>query len=111
MHPEDAASRGIMTGDAVRVFNDRGQFAAAAVIVDSLRRGVVQIATGAWFDPVEPGKSGSLDRHGNPNLVTPNETASRLSHGSAAQSALVQIMLFPDAPTPSPFQHPSRCDP
>jgi biotin/methionine sulfoxide reductase len=108
MHPEDAASRGISTGDAVRVFNDRGHFAAAAVIVDSLRRGVVQMATGAWFDPVEPGQPGSLDRHGNPNLVTPNETSSRLSQGSAAQSALVQITLFPDAPVPDPFRPPVR---
>jgi biotin/methionine sulfoxide reductase len=108
MHPQDAASRGIANGDSIRVFNDRGQFAAAAVIVDSLRRGVVQMATGAWFDPVEPGLPGSLDRHGNPNLVTPNETSSRLSQGSAAQSALVQITLFPDAPAPDPFRPPVR---
>jgi biotin/methionine sulfoxide reductase len=57
---------------------------------------------------VEPGQPGSLDRHGNPNLVTPNETSSRLSQGSAAQSALVQITLFPDAPAPDPFSPPVR---
>ena len=74
------------------------------MIVDSLCRGVVQMATGGWFDPVEPGQSGSLDRHGNPNLVTPGETSSRLSQGSAAQSALVEIVPFPNAPTPDPYR-------
>jgi biotin/methionine sulfoxide reductase len=52
---------------------------------------VVQIATGAWYDPEEPGVVGSLDKHGNPNVLTPDCRTSRLGQGSAAQSALVEI--------------------
>jgi anaerobic selenocysteine-containing dehydrogenase len=95
MHPQDAASRGIANGDSIRVFNDRGHFAAAAVIVDSLRRGVVQMATGAWFDPVEPGRPGSLDRHGNPNLVTPNETSPGCRRGRPHSRLWFKSRSFP----------------
>jgi biotin/methionine sulfoxide reductase len=52
MHPEDAADRGIAAGDVVRVFNDRGACLAGAVLIWGIRRGVVRLPTGAWFDPV-----------------------------------------------------------
>ena len=51
MHPEDAAARGIADGDLLRVFNDRGACLAAARLSDRIRRGVVRLSTGAWFDP------------------------------------------------------------
>ncbi len=86
MHVEDAAARGIAPGDVVRVFNDRGAFLAGAVLTDGIRPGVVQIATGAWFDPEE-----GLDKHGNPNTVTPDVGSSSLAQGCSAQSALVEI--------------------
>lgn len=87
----DAAARGIRSDDIVRVFNDRGAFLAAARVTDGLRPGVVQIATGAWYDPEMPGVIGALDRHGNPNMVTADRPSSRLSQGCGAQSALVEI--------------------
>ena len=37
-----------------------------AVLTENLRPGVIQISTGAWYDPIEPGVTGSLDKHGNP---------------------------------------------
>ena len=43
--------------------------------------GVVQLATGAWFDPETPGKTGSLDKHGNPNVLTRDRGTSRLGQG------------------------------
>src|SRR5581483_4867738 len=46
----DAKQRGLMDGDVVRVFNDRGAFLAGVQISDGLRPGVVLIATGAWYD-------------------------------------------------------------
>ncbi len=51
IHPADAADRELADGDVVRVFNDRGACLAGVVIDDRLRRGVVQLSTGAWFDP------------------------------------------------------------
>jgi biotin/methionine sulfoxide reductase len=99
MHPDDAAARGIADGDRVRVFNDRGACLAGARLDAGLRPGVVKLSTGAWWDPVSAGESGSLDRHGNPNTLTRDVGASSLSQGCSAQSCLVQIERH-DAPAP-----------
>ena len=50
----DAAARGLVDGDVVRVFNDRGACLAGVVIDDRVRPQVVQLSTGAWFDPADP---------------------------------------------------------
>jgi biotin/methionine sulfoxide reductase len=94
IHPEDAAARGIATGDVVRVFNDRGACLAGALVTDAVRPRVVQLATGAWYDPLEPGRVGTLDRHGNPNVLTRDEGCSRLSQGPCAQSTLVEVERY-----------------
>ncbi len=94
INPGDAAPRGIADGDVVRVFNDRGACLAGAEVSDGVMAGVVQLATGAWYDPIEPGRVGSLDRHGNPNMLTMDKGASRLSQGPSAQSALVEVERF-----------------
>jgi biotin/methionine sulfoxide reductase len=91
IHPEDAGERGISDGDVVRIFNERGACLAGAVLSDGVRRGVVQMATGAWFDPMVAGSPGSLERHGNPNVLTLDTGTSRLAQGSSALTALVQV--------------------
>ena len=53
LHPEDAASRGIVDGDAVRVFNDRGAFGAVARVNGKPRRGVV-VALSVWWKKFSP---------------------------------------------------------
>jgi biotin/methionine sulfoxide reductase len=107
MHPQDAATRGISDGDVIRVFNARGAFLAGVVLSDGIRPGVVQIATGAWYDPEEPGVEGSLDKHGNPNVVTPDIGSSRLSQGCSAQSTLVEVEAFAgEAPAITAFDPP-----
>ncbi len=55
MHPDDAAARGIADGDIIRLFNARGACLAGVRVTDGIRRGVVQLPTGAWYDPVDPG--------------------------------------------------------
>ena len=91
MHPVDAAARGIRAGDVVRLFNDRGACLAGAVLDADLRTGVVKLSTGAWWDPDRPGSPDAQDRHGNPNALTRDVGASRLSQGCSAQTCLVQI--------------------
>lgn len=108
IHPTDAAVRRIVGGDIVRVFNDRGAFLAAAVLAEYLQPGVVQIATGAWYDPLKGGVPGTLEKHGNPNVVTMDKGTSRLSQGSVAQTALVEIEKYPfPAPAVTAFDLPS----
>jgi anaerobic selenocysteine-containing dehydrogenase len=48
IHPDDAAPRGITTGDEVRVANARGSFLAAADVSDRVRPGVVASTKGRW---------------------------------------------------------------
>lgn len=97
LHPEDAAARGIAAGDLVRVFNDRGACLAAARLSDRIRRGVIRLSTGAWFDPEDHGSNQPLEKHGNPNALTLDIGASKLSQGCIAQTCLVEIERFDGA--------------
>jgi biotin/methionine sulfoxide reductase len=104
LHPEDARARGIAAGDLVRVFNDRGACLAAARLSDRIRRGVVRLSTGAWFDPADAGSNRPLEKHGNPNALTLDVGASKLSQGCIAQTCLVEIERF-DGPAPPVTAH------
>ena len=95
MHPDDAESRGLSEGDLVRVFNDRGATLAAVAIRDDLVERVVQLPTGAWWDPIEPG---GLDRSGNPNVLTRDAGTSHLAQGPSAQTCLVEVERFAGEP-------------
>jgi anaerobic selenocysteine-containing dehydrogenase len=48
MHPDDAAARGIVEGDGVRVYNELGEVRCAAAISGDLRPGVVCLPKGLW---------------------------------------------------------------
>ncbi|HTE81054.1 MAG TPA: molybdopterin dinucleotide binding domain-containing protein, partial [Reyranella sp.] len=104
MHPADAAARGIGDGDLLRVLNDRGACLAAARLSDRIRRGVVRLSTGAWFDPQDSGSNSPLEKHGNPNALTLDIGASKLSQGCIAQTCLVEIERF-DGPAPEVTAH------
>jgi biotin/methionine sulfoxide reductase len=91
LHPADAAARGIRNGDAVRVFNDRGSCLAGAVVTDTVRPRVIQLSTGAWYDPLDPADPDSLCVHGNPNVLTFDRGTSKLAQGCSGQHALVQV--------------------
>ena len=108
---EDAAARGLTDGDLVRVFNDRGAFITAVRVASDLRPGVAQIATGAWYDPEEPGRVGSLEKHGNPNVVTDDKGTSRLAQSPVAQTVLVEIEKCSSAPSVTAYTLPTITDP
>ncbi|WP_112290360.1 molybdopterin-dependent oxidoreductase (plasmid) [Rahnella variigena] len=107
LHPQDAAARGITEGSIVRVFNDRGAILAGVHLTEDLRPGVVQMSTGAWYDPQDPSQPDSLDKHGNPNVLTEDRGSSRLGQGCSAQSCWIDIERW-DAPLPdvTAFQPP-----
>lgn len=98
LHPDDAEARGIESGQVVRVFNDRGACLCSAVIADDVRPGVVQMSTGAWFDPSDPAEIGTLCKHGNPNVLTLDKGTSRLAQGPIAHSCLVDIEPYVGEP-------------
>jgi biotin/methionine sulfoxide reductase len=94
INADDAVARGITSGDVVRIYNDRGSCLAGAVVTDAIRPGVVQLSTGAWFDPLDPAEVGSLDKHGNPNVLTLDKGTSKLAQCCIAQTALVEVECF-----------------
>lgn len=94
IHPQDARSRKINEGDIIRVFNDRGSTLACALISDAIKQGVIMLPTGAWYDPLDPTESNSLDVHGNPNVLTKDIGSSELAQGTSAHSTLVEVELF-----------------
>jgi anaerobic selenocysteine-containing dehydrogenase len=53
VHPDDAASRGIRSGDEVEIRNDRGGFRAIARVEDGIRCGVVW-APSIWWTKLAP---------------------------------------------------------
>ena len=100
IHPADAQARGLSEGDIVRVFNDRGQCLAGVRITANIQKSVVQLPTGAWYDPLEPGVPGSLEKHGNPNVLTLDKGTSKLGQGPSAHTTLVQVERYQGDPPP-----------
>ena len=104
MQANDAAARGLKDGDIVRLFNLRGACLGGVKIDENLRSGVIQMSTGAWYDPVDPAKPDSLCKHGNPNMLTPDKGTSQLGQGPIAHSCLVQVESYRD-PLPRVTAH------
>ncbi len=94
INPKDAADRGISDGDVVRVFNDRGQTLAGAVVTDQVRPGVVRMEEGGWYDPSDPSTPASLDKHGCVNNLTSDAPDSKLCDGDMAKTALAQVEKY-----------------
>jgi biotin/methionine sulfoxide reductase len=99
IHPHDAAARGIGDGDIVRLYNDRGACLAGAVLSQALRPGVVQLSTGAWYDPEDPIADNPICVHGNPNVLTRDAGTSKLAQGCTGQLTAIEIERF-ESPLP-----------
>lgn len=107
MHPDAAAARGVGDGDVVKVYNDRGSCLAGVLLDDGMRSDVVQLSTGAWYDPLDPADTGSMCKHGNPNVLTADVGTSTLSHGCTGQHVLVEIERYDgDVPPITAFDPP-----
>ena len=106
MNPRDAEARGIADRSCVRVFNDRGSCLAGVTLTEDVRPGVVQLSTGAWYDP-DPGDP-SFCRHGNPNVLTADRPSSALSQGTTGQLAMVEIEPYAATPPEVSVHRPPR---
>ena len=94
MNPVDAAARGLRQGQVVFVRNKRGALLAGLEITGDVMPRVVEMSTGAWFDPLTLPDGSRIDVHGNPNTLTHDRPTSALSQGPAAQSCLVEIAAW-----------------
>jgi anaerobic selenocysteine-containing dehydrogenase len=88
LHPEEAARREIRTGDRVRVYNERGEFTAAAVVTGDVRPGVAVSYGVRWARFSENGR-------------TVNDTTSQavtdLGGGAVFYDNAVEVALAPQA--------------
>ncbi|TBY69583.1 Asp-tRNA(Asn)/Glu-tRNA(Gln) amidotransferase GatCAB subunit C [Rhizobium leguminosarum bv. viciae] len=100
INPVDAARRGISDGDIVRLFNVRGSCLAAAVISEGVRESVMQLATGAWFEPDDAAADKAMCVHGNPNILTRDVGTSQLAQASTGQLTRVEVERFVGEPPP-----------
>ncbi len=98
INPADAEARRIADGQVVKVFNDRGATLAGAIVTDRIRKGVVMLQEGAWYDPDKPGEAGAMCKHGNINLVTIDKGTSKLAQGNIANTALVEVAPYAGDP-------------
>lgn len=71
MHPNDAAARGIVDRQKVRIFNDIGATVLPVEVTDRIAPGVVSIKEGAWFAPGHDGE----DTQGCANVLTTDRAA------------------------------------
>ncbi|ADG93229.1 molybdopterin guanine dinucleotide-containing S/N-oxide reductase [Arcobacter nitrofigilis DSM 7299] len=97
INTKDAKAKGIKDGDIVRVFNERGQILTGAIVTDGLKEGIVRVQEGAWYDPLEKGKIGTLCKNGSANLLTKDIPTSELADGNSSNTALVNIEKYTKA--------------
>ena len=110
INPDEARMRHIKNNDLAKVFHDRGAFLAAAQLTTDLRPGVVQVSTGAWYDPVaSPDEPDGICVNGdNPNAVTRDIGTSQLAQGCTGPLSLVQVEKFEGTWPPGRGYHPPR---
>lgn len=97
----DAKARGIKSGDIVRVFNDRGQLLAGAVVSNNFPQSIIRISEGAWYGPVGPNGSkeggaeiGAICSYGDPNTLTLDIGTSKLAQACSAYTCLVDFEKY-----------------
>ena len=75
---------------------------------NNLREGVVQMSTGAWYDPVDPIDPLSPCKNGNPNVLTPDKGTSRLGQGPIAHSCMVDVVKYREHVDPVTAYEPPK---
>jgi anaerobic selenocysteine-containing dehydrogenase len=83
IHPLDAAARGVIAGNYVRVFNDRGSVELRARVTDRARRGVVVGLSVWWKKLARDGK--------NANELTSSDTLTDMGRAPTFYDCLVQV--------------------
>ncbi|HEX3633804.1 MAG TPA: molybdopterin oxidoreductase family protein [Casimicrobiaceae bacterium] len=82
IHAEDAAARGIVGGDKVRIYNDRGAFVVTARVTDRTRPGVV-VAPSIWWRKLSPDGT-------NANMVT-GQALTDMGRAATFYDVLVEV--------------------
>ena len=92
INTQDAEARQIREGDIVRLWNQRGQVLAGAVVSDDIKPGVMCLHEGAWPDLDRD--AGGICKNGAVNVLTKDIPSSRLGNGCAGNTALAWIEKY-----------------
>ena len=82
MNPEDAGTRGIRQGDAIRAWNALGEMRISASISPLIKRGTVAVPKGVWRRNTKNGYTS--------NAMVPDSLAD-LGGGACFNDARVQV--------------------
>lgn len=88
INPKDAEKLGIVDGDIVKIYNERGWTMGGVIVTERIIEHAVLQDHGARIDPIEPGVS---DRGGTNNLIAPKKIASKNCAGEVTSGYLVGI--------------------
>jgi len=91
LHPTEAAKRGIVNGDIVSMYNERGVVLGGAYVTERIRPGVAYQSHGARMDPISMGPDEYIDRGGANNLICPARTVSQNAAGMVCSGFLVEV--------------------
>ena len=95
IHPKTAAQIGVVNGDVVSVYNERGTVLVGAYVTERIIPGAISIDHQARLDPIHIGndvpRSEWIDRGGQINLICPDEPGivSKNAPGQVASGFLV----------------------
>ncbi|WP_104697673.1 MULTISPECIES: molybdopterin-dependent oxidoreductase [unclassified Helicobacter] len=91
INPEDATRLDIANGEIVEVYNNEGRILVGAVITSKIRKGVIAICAGSWYDPENPQEENPRCNSGCVNVLTSSNTTSQMAQAIAVNSTLVNI--------------------
>jgi anaerobic dimethyl sulfoxide reductase subunit A len=89
INPIDAAERGILDGNEVKVFNERGALVLPCRLTPRIMPGVVDIPQGAWWQPDKAG----VDHGGNVNVLT-SARWTPFAFGTAQHTIMVEVEKY-----------------
>ncbi len=102
INTEDAKERGIVDGDLMEVYNDRGTIIVGAVVSDNIMKGVISIFEGCWPSVDSKGRCNS----GLVNFLTSSRRSSGLSQATTANTVLASVRKCTDPDGPNQAYNP-----
>ena len=101
INPKVAEAKGIKEGDIVKLFNDRGQALCVAHITRRVNPETIHVYTSSGiYNPVEPGKFGSVEKGGSINVLTPGRLMGDYIPAMVPNSCNIDVELAEADPNP-----------
>lgn len=102
INTEDAKERGIVDGDLMEVYNERGAIIVGAVVTDNIMKGVISIYEGCWPSVDSKGRCNS----GLVNFLTSSRRSSGLSQATTVNTVLASVKKCTDPDGPNKAYDP-----